>query len=275
LRQAVGGNTYVHDLTCGALAPILNDGVGIAIASDRYATKKPCMSQQILVVAAHPDDETYGLGGTIAQHVRQGDRVSVLFLTDGVTARHNQTKMQQKAALAACRELGVQDVHFADLPDQGLDKLPLLEIIQPISLLVKEQRPRVLYTHHRGDSNQDHRAVFRASLVAVRPFGGNPVERVLCYEVPSSTEWGPPFADWAFLPNVFVDISDTLEVKQQAVKAYRTTFESEVKPYPHPRSPEAVQINAQQRGIVVGMRAAEAFVLMRQLIIHAQGEGVG
>lgn len=224
------------------------------------------MSRRILVVAAHPDDEVFGVGGTIARHVRQGEQVSVLILTDGVTARHNVTGAQEEAARKATRVLGVQDVHFANLPDERLDAMPLLEVIEPISQLVKELRPQVVYTHHRGDTNQDHRVVFAATLVAVRPFDGNPVERVLCYEVASSTEWGPAFADWASLPNVYVDVSGTLEAKLRALEAYRETFQSEVKPFPHPRSPEAVRVYAQQRGITVGMLAAEAFVLVRELI---------
>jgi LmbE family N-acetylglucosaminyl deacetylase len=219
-----------------------------------------------MVVAAHPDDETYGLGGTIARHVRQGDAVSVLFLTDGVTARHTVTEPQQKAARKACAELGVDDLRFAGLPDQRLDGMPLLEVIKPIHELFRELQPQVIYTHHRGDANQDHRAVFAATLVVVRPFAGSPVERVLCYEVASSTEWGPPFAESAFLPNVFVDIGATLEAKLRAVEAYRETFQSEVRPFPHPRSPEAVQIYAQQRGIAVGAMATEAFVLVREVI---------
>ena len=222
--------------------------------------------KQVLVIAAHPDDETYGLGGAISRHVRERDAVSVLILTDGVTARHNEIETQKTAARRACAALGVDDVRFAGLPDQRLDSLPLLEVIAPIQQLVSELRPQVVYTHHRGDSNQDHRAVFAAMLVAVRPFGGNPVERVLCYEVPSTTEWGPPFAEWAFLPNVFVDIGATLEAKLRAVEAYRETFQSEVQPFPHPRSPEAVRIYAQQRGVSVGMLAAEAFVLVRELV---------
>jgi len=224
------------------------------------------MNKQVLVIAAHPDDETYGLGGTIARHTRQGDQVTILILTDGVTARHQVTAPQQAAAHNACRTLGAEDVRFAGLPDQHLDGVPLLEVIKPISALVKELRPQVVYTHHRGDANQDHRAAFAATLVAVRPFGDNPVAQVWCYEVASSTEWGPPHPDWAFLPNAFVDIALTLEMKLAAIEAYRETFQSEVKPFPHPRSPEAVQVYAQQRGISVGLRAAEGFVVVRQLI---------
>jgi N-acetylglucosamine malate deacetylase 1 len=223
----------------------------------------------ILVVAAHPDDETFGLGGTIARHAHQRDTVSVLFVTDGVTARHNMTELQKTAAHKACAALGVEDVQFAGLPDQRLDGMPLLEVIKPIHKVFKEVRPQVIYTHHRGDTNQDHRAVAAATMVVVRPLNGSPVERVLCYEVASSTEWAGPFAESAFLPNFFVDISDTLEAKLTAVNAYRETFQSEVKPFPHPRSPEAVRLYAQQRGVTVGRMAAEAFVLVREVITPA------
>jgi LmbE family N-acetylglucosaminyl deacetylase len=221
---------------------------------------------RVLVVSAHPDDETLGAGGAIALHARRGDDVSVLILTDGVTARHEVTEPQKAAARKACGLLGAKDVRFCGLPDQRLDAGPLLDVIKPISQLVGELRPEVVYTHHGADVNQDHRAVFAATLVAVRPVGQNPVRRVLSYEVAGSTEWAPPFSEWAFLPNVFVDISATLDTKLSALDAYRETFESEIKPFPHPRSPEAVRIYAQQRGVTVGMRAAEAFVLVRELL---------
>ncbi len=224
------------------------------------------MAKRILVIAAHPDDEVFGVGGTIAAHARDGACVSVLLMTDGVTARHSVTEPQKAAARKACSILGVDSVHFADLPDQRLDAVPLLEVIRPIAQLVKDMQPQIVYTHHRGDANQDHRAVFAATLVAVRPVNHNPVERVLSYEVASSTEWGPPFGEWAFLPNSFVDIAPTLETKLCAVEMYRETFESEIKPFPHPRSPEAVRIYAQQRGVSVGLQAAEAFMLVRELI---------
>jgi len=222
--------------------------------------------KRVLIVGAHPDDETYGVGGTILKHTTRGDAVSVLILTDGVTARHNEVEMQKAAARRACERLGITDVRFAGLPDQRLDSLPLLEVIRPIHAAVRELTPEIVYTHHRGDVNQDHRTVLAATLVAVRPLDSNPVKRILSYEVASSTEWGPPFTEWAFLPNVFVDISTTLEAKLKAVEAYREAFQSEVKPFPHPRSPEAVRIYAQQRGITVGMQAAEAFVLIRELV---------
>ncbi len=224
------------------------------------------MPKRVLVIAAHPDDETYGMGGTIAWHVRRGDNVTVLIMTDGVTARHTVTAPQEAAAVNACAILGVEHVRFARLADQRLDSLPLLDLIKPITAAVNELGAQIVYTHHRGDANQDHRAIFAATLVAIRPFGACPVEQAYSYEVASSTEWGAPFAETAFVPTHFVEITSTLEDKVRAAAAYSETYQSEVKPFPHPRSLEAVRIYAQQRGVSVGVPAAEAFVPIRQLV---------
>ncbi len=223
------------------------------------------MPERVLVVAAHPDDESFGAGATLRRHVLGGDTVAVLFLTDGVGARHGVSGPQRTAARNACGCLGVTELRFCDLPDQRLDGLPLIELIRPISDAIKEFRPSVVYTHHRGDSNQDHRSAFHATWVAARPVAGNPVNELLSYEVASSTEWGTPTADAAFLPNVFVDVASVLEDKLIALEAYRDTFESELKPFPHPRSPEAVRALAQARGVSAGVAAAEAFVQMRRI----------
>ena len=221
--------------------------------------------KNILIIAAHPDDETYGVGGTIVNHVKNGDNVEVLILTDGVTARHNEIEKQKQAALNACKILGVKEVYFAGLPDQKLDSLPLLEIIIPINDLIKKNKPEIVYTHHGGDVNQDHRTVFDATMVAVRPVGTYPVKKVLCYEVPSSTEWAPPLEHWIFRPNVYVDINKVLDIKLKAINAYTETYISEVPEFPHPRSKEAVRIYAQQRGVTVGINAAETFFLIRDI----------
>jgi len=222
--------------------------------------------EKILVIGSHPDDETLGAGGAIARHRFAGDEVSVLVLTEGVTARHREVEKQQQAALAACSALGVTDVHFSGLPDQRLDAMPLLEVIQPISKLISTLMPDVIYTHHGGDLNQDHRIVFNATMIAVRPLGERRIKRVLCYEVPSSTEWAPPYSDRAFMPNVFINIEKQLEKKLEALQAYSSTHISEVPSYPHPRSIEAVKNLARQRGIQSGMSAAEAFCLAREIV---------
>lgn len=223
------------------------------------------MNKKVLVLAAHPDDETLGVGGTILKHKNDGDLVTVFIVTDGVTVRHNNTEIQKQAALKACKILNVNDVYFGDLPDQRLDGLPLFEVIEPIFKIVKDIQPDVVYTHHGGDVNQDHRVIFNATLVAVRPVNKNSVKEVYCYEVPSSTEWAPPKPNWAFLPNIYVDINNFLEKKIEALLSYSDTFQSEIPPYPHPRSIKAVKMLAQKRGIEVGLKAAESFLLIRKL----------
>jgi LmbE family N-acetylglucosaminyl deacetylase len=226
----------------------------------------PDPPDRVLVVAAHPDDETLGAGGTIARHVENGDEVWVCLVSDGVGARHEHAELQRRCAEKACGVLGVQQVRFCGLPDQGLDGLPLLDLIRPIEDCIEEFRPSVVYTHFMEDVNQDHRCVFRAVMVATRPVGDTTVRRVLCFETPSSTEWAPPFPGNVFSPSVFVDVSATLKHKIDALTAYEHTYMNEVHPYPHPRSYKAVRIYAQRHGIAVGMLAAEPFMLVRQLI---------
>ena len=222
-------------------------------------------ARTVLVLAAHPDDETLGVGGTMAAHAAAGDAVHVLILTDGVSARHDVLEPQKAAARAACSALGAEGVEFAGLPDQRLDGMALLEVIRPIGEAIRELRPEIVYTHHKGDVNQDHRTVFEATMVAARPVGDNPVKQLLAYETPSSTEWAPPETEWAFLGNTFVDISQTLEQKLEAFALYKETHVSEVKEYPHPRSVKALRLHAQHRGVNVGFEAAEAFVMLRDL----------
>lgn len=222
-----------------------------------------------LVVAAHPDDETIGVGGTVARHSEQGDEVWVLVLADGSegrTPRDKHIKLRKECASKACHFLGVSRVIFCDFEDQKLDVLPLLDVIKPIENCVREFRPDVVYTHFKEDVNQDHRTAFQATMVATRDFGDNTVRRLLCYETPSSTEWAAPFAGSSFAPNVFVDISSTLDRKTQAMQQYATPYVDEVRPYPHPRSYEAVKIYAKRYGAVVGVEAAEAFMLVRELL---------
>jgi LmbE family N-acetylglucosaminyl deacetylase len=221
---------------------------------------------RVLVIGCHPDDETLGAGGTVIRHINQGDDVSICILTDGVGARHERKEQQKECAEKACAILGVHDVTFCDLPDQGLDAMPLLDVIRPIEQRVSKFVPNIVYTHFAGDVNQDHRAAFQATTVACRSVATSPVERVLCYETASSTEWAPPFPGSSFTPNVYVDIDDELDQKIEAMTAYAHTHVSEVKPYPHPRSYEAIAIHAQSRGIAAGMKAAEAFALVRERI---------
>ncbi|CAG0949750.1 putative N-acetyl-alpha-D-glucosaminyl L-malate deacetylase 2 [Anaerolineales bacterium] len=226
------------------------------------------MSQSILILAAHPDDEVLGCGGTIAKLADQGAIVHVAFLADGVFSRVGDTVAQQKevlvrreAAKKACDILGVKSVSFGEFADNRMDTVALLDITKALEALIAEHRPEVVFTHHAGDVNIDHRRMHEAVVTACRPQRGHPVKTLLCFEVPSSTEWQLPGSAPVFAPNWFVDISDTIERKLAALDAYAT----ELRDWPHPRSRQGVDHLARWRGATVGADAAEAFMLGRQL----------
>ena len=219
---------------------------------------------RVLTVAAHPDDETLGAGGTMAWHAAHGDTVWACVLTDGVTSRHDKVQLQADCAKRACDTLGVERLVMVGLPDQRLDTLSLLDVIGPIEQCVRDLRPDVVLTHFAGDVNEDHRLVARATMVATRPVADCSVKRVCAFEIPSSTDWAPPIPGSVFTPNLYVDITETLETKLTAMKAYADTFHSEVRPYPHPRSMEALTAYAQRHGVASGLLAAEPFMLLRE-----------
>jgi LmbE family N-acetylglucosaminyl deacetylase len=226
------------------------------------------MSQPILVLAAHPDDEVLGCGGTVAKLADEGAIVHVAFLADGVFSRAGNQVVKQKelsarrkAAKKACDILGVKAVSFGDLPDNRMDTIPMLELCRAVEALIAKHRPEIVFTHHVGDLNIDHRRLHEAVATACRPQQGHPVKTFLSFEVPSSTEWQLPGSAPAFTPNWFVDISGTLERKLSALEAYA----DELRAWPHPRSRQAVEHLAHWRGATIGVDAAEAFILGRQL----------
>jgi LmbE family N-acetylglucosaminyl deacetylase len=226
------------------------------------------MTQSILILAAHPDDEVLGCGGTIAKLADEGAAVHVAFLADGVFSRASEEQAQQRelasrraAAQKSCDILGVKSVSFGDLPDNRMDTIPLLEITQAVEALIIKHQPQIIFTHHAGDVNIDHRRLHNAVATACRPQRGHPVKTLLCFEVPSSTEWQLPGSAPAFTPNWFVDISVTLGRKLAALEAYA----EELRAWPHPRSRQGVKHLAHWRGATVGVDAAEAFMLGRQL----------
>jgi LmbE family N-acetylglucosaminyl deacetylase len=183
-----------------------------------------------------------------------------------VTARHGEARRQRECAERACEVLGVRNVIFCNLPDQRLDTLNLVDVITPIEECVTELQPDTVLTHFKEDVNQDHGVVFAATMVATRPKPGISVKTVMCFETASSTEWAAPFAGGVFAPNVFIDISSTLETKIEAMTMYAQTHVSEVHPYPHPRSYEAIEVYAKRQGVAVGTTAAESFMLVRSLV---------
>jgi LmbE family N-acetylglucosaminyl deacetylase len=220
-----------------------------------------------LVVAAHPDDEILGCGGTVARHVDAGDTVHNLIVAEGATSRTaDRRATEHQAAVAALRTaasraagiLGAQSPRFLGLPDNRLDRLDRLDVIKAVEAVVAEVRPTVVYTHHAGDLNVDHRIVHEAVLTACRPLPGSCVRAIHAFETVSSTEWalGP-----GFRPTRFVEIADTLRRKLDALACYTT----EMRPFPHARSMEAVEAQARLRGASIGVNTAEAFEVVREI----------
>jgi LmbE family N-acetylglucosaminyl deacetylase len=224
---------------------------------------------RVLVIAAHPDDEILGCGATSARLVAEGHEVKFAILGEGMTSRHanradtdaNQLSALHRDARSAAGKVGVKDVVFDHLPDNRLDTVPLLEVVKIVEDLVDQFRPEVIYTHHGGDLNVDHAVVHRAVLTATRPVSGQSVRKIYAFEVPSSTEWAFHRIEPHFRPNVFVDVTRTLEAKIAAMECYET----ESRKFPHPRSPQALRAIATRWGSVAGFEAAEAFELVRAI----------
>ncbi|MGB3409631.1 MAG: PIG-L deacetylase family protein [Microthrixaceae bacterium] len=220
----------------------------------------------VLVVAAHPDDETLGCGGYSAKLIRQGHAVNWLILGEGTTSRaadrtqvgSAELRSQSEDCLRAASIIGVGSVTQLELPDNRFDSLDLLDVAKLIESEIGAREPAIVITHHRGDLNVDHRMTHEAVLTATRPVPGSTVHTVLAFEVQSATEWRFNRQD-AFVPSVFVDISDTIDLKMSALEEYR----SEMRQFPHPRSETAVRALATLRGSTVGVPAAEAFELVR------------
>jgi len=227
--------------------------------------------RKVLVVAAHPDDEVLGCGGAIARHASNGDEVHVLILAEGLTSRdiiRNRDKHTEgldvlaQAARKANGILGVKNLDLHDFPDNRMDSLDLLDVVKVVESFVARFQPDVVYTHHAGDLNIDHRIIHEAVVTACRPLPKQCVRTLLLFEVVSSTEWQVSGSTTSFIPNCFVDITKTLDLKMEALEAY----DSEMKAWPHPRSREAIIHLARWRGCTVGLEAAEAFILGRQVV---------
>jgi LmbE family N-acetylglucosaminyl deacetylase len=225
---------------------------------------------KVLLIAPHADDEVLGAGGTLARHSRKKDEVYLCIVTKAYTPDWSKEfiEKRRKEVLEANKILGIKRTYFLDFPTVKLDTVPQKELNDRITNCVRDTAPDIVYVPHRGDLNHDHRFVFDAALVACRPPRAPPrplapIDRILCYETPSETDFAAPFRDMAFIPNTYVDIAKTLETKIRALRA----FKSEIREFPHPRSAKLLLALARKRGAEAGMKAAEAFMLIRERIV--------
>ncbi len=226
--------------------------------------------KKVLIVAAHPDDEVLGVGGTVARHVAEGDEVYALILGEGQTSRgrHREDIDQKvvealhKNTLDSAKAVGYQEVFFADFPDNRFDHVDLLDIVKVVEQMIGKLHPEIVYTHYSGDLNVDHQYTARAVLTASRPIGDYCVAEIYAFETLSSSEWNFDYsAQPAFCPNVFVDITDYYYKKEQAMNCYV----SELCDFPHPRSLVGMDFLSKTRGMTAGMERAEAFMLVRSV----------
>lgn len=222
----------------------------------------------ILVVAAHPDDELLGVGGTIAKHVEAGDTVYALILGEGQTSRFDRredagTQIVEELhgnTLEADRQVGIKETYFENFPDNRFDSVALLDIVKAVEKRVRELQPEIIYTHHRGDLNVDHQMTYKAVLTATRPMEDCPVKEIYAFETVSSTEWNFAYGDDQFAPNLFVRLTEEqFQKKLDGMEKYET----ELCDYPHPRSLEMLRAVAKRWGGVVGAEYVEAFETVR------------
>ena len=221
------------------------------------------MDKIILIVAAHSDDEALGCAGVVAMHIAEGSKVHLLFMTDGVASRSakvNNKKKRLTAAQGVAEILGVDTLTNLNFPDNRMDSIPLLDVVKEIEDKISQVQPEVIYTHHIGDLNIDHQITHKAVITACRPQPGFCVRKIYAFEVLSSTEWQTPGVE-SFCPNMFIDITDYIDIKKQVLKVYS----AEMHQTPHSRSIDnAIRLNA-VRGNSIGVDYAEAFVLIRMI----------
>ncbi len=222
---------------------------------------------KILVVAPHADDEILGCGGTIAKHIRNGDDVYIVIMTNaskGAPELFSQEDVDiiRNEAKEAHKLLGVKNTFFFDFPAPRLEQFPQYLLAKELSSLIQQLDADMLYIPHKGDLHMDHGAIYNACLVAARPFSGQTIKKILAYETLSETEWGHPTVDSVFIPTLFNVLTESdFEAKKQSMLC----FNSQLKPFPHTRSIEAIHHLASLRGAYVGSLYAESFMLIREI----------
>lgn len=226
--------------------------------------------KKILVVVAHPDDEILACGATIAGLSAAGHECYTLILGEGKTSRLDSRDKEMVSdeldelsseIKEANALIGVKKVFTCNFPDNRFDNVDLLDIIKEIEKIKVLVQPEIIYTHHSGDMNIDHQITHQAVLTATRPMAGECVKKIYACEVPSATEWNSYSHESVFIPNVFVDVSKTIDVKIDAMNKYK----SELREFPHPRSLEYIKKLAEVNGAKVGLKYSENFRLVRSV----------
>jgi len=229
-------------------------------------------NKRILLVVAHPDDELLGLGASMNRLITDYNcTVRVIILGEGITSRSEdrniedwkkQLQIHKSNIKSAQAAIGYQSVGIYDFADNRFDSVDLLDIIKVIEKEKKEFSPDIIFTHHGGDLNIDHQRTFEAVITAIRPMENETVTTLITFETPSGTEWRASTDPRHFIPNLFLEVSEkNIDAKIKGMESY----EFEKRKYPHPRSPEALKIQAQRWGIAIGKSFAEAFVVVRSI----------
>lgn len=221
------------------------------------------MHKKILIVAAHPDDEVLGCFGTVARMIKEGHEAYTLILGEGKSSRDKEIKdlegelhLLKNESKEANATIGIKKLFIEQFPDNRFDSVYLLDLVKAVSKVKDEIKPDIIFTHYEHDLNIDHQLTYKAVITATRPMEDESVKEIYAFEVLSSTEWNYPLS---FTPDTFFDISDTIELKLKAMKAY----DSELRDYPHPRSLKGIELNAQYHGMRVGREYVEAFKSIR------------
>ena len=223
------------------------------------------MPKKVLIIVAHPDDEVLGCFGTIARLIKEGYEAYTLILGEGKTSRDEKRVAENKKdeILALNSEIKkanevikIKKVFIESFPDNRFDSIDLLDIVKVISKVKDEVHPDIIFTHYEKDLNIDHQITYKAVITATRPMMDECVKEIYSFEILSSTEWNYPIS---FSPDTYFDISDSIDLKIEAMKAYN----SELCQYPHPRSIEGIELNARYHGMRMGRKFLEAFKSIR------------
>lgn len=230
-------------------------------------------NKKIMIVVAHPDDELLGLGASMNHLITEHNiKTHVVILGEGITSRsdsrdlikwESELKTHKNNIKNAQAAIGYHSLSVYDFADNRFDSVDLLDIIKTIEKEKEEFKPDIIFTHHGGDLNIDHQRTFEAVMTACRPLENEIVETIITFETPSGTEWRAPSDPRHFLPNLFITFQkENLDAKLKGMECY----EFEKRPYPHPRSPEALKIRSQNWGVYIGHEYAEAFCIIRSIV---------